>query len=101
MCLFVYGKKKGKKGGDGTFKSISSYYVARKRNNLQIMSLDNSQSLSSSSSFPRIALNIYIHIQFPSAILHKGFPPDKIDLSDYIKGRSVIVVGLPGAFTPT
>jgi len=39
--------------------------------------------------------------EFPSAILHKGFPPDKIDLSDYIKGRSVIVVGLPGAFTPT
>jgi peroxiredoxin len=33
--------------------------------------------------------------------LHKGFPPEKVNLAKYIAGRNVILVGLPGAFTPT
>jgi len=33
--------------------------------------------------------------------LHSGFPPEKVNLSEYTAGRSIIVVGLPGAFTPT
>ena len=30
-----------------------------------------------------------------------GFPPEKIDLSKRVAGKRVILVGLPGAFTPT
>ena len=30
-----------------------------------------------------------------------GFPPEKISLRDYTAGRKVILMGLPGAFTPT
>lgn len=33
--------------------------------------------------------------------LHMGFPPSKIDLAERIAGKKVILVGLPGAFTPT
>lgn len=33
--------------------------------------------------------------------LDLGFPPTKITLSERIAGKKVILVGLPGAFTPT
>eukprot|EP00567_Pseudictyota_dubia_P007709 CAMPEP_0197448956 /NCGR_PEP_ID=MMETSP1175-20131217/19721_1 /TAXON_ID=1003142 /ORGANISM="Triceratium dubium, Strain CCMP147" /LENGTH=68 /DNA_ID=CAMNT_0042980913 /DNA_START=26 /DNA_END=232 /DNA_ORIENTATION=+ len=39
--------------------------------------------------------------KIPSVNLHSGFPPKMVDAADYVKGRNVIVVGLPGAFTPT
>lgn len=39
--------------------------------------------------------------KLPSAELHSGFPPTKIDLASYTASTSVIIVGLPGAFTPT
>ena len=38
----------------------------------------------------------------PSDItLDYGFPPTQINLADRTKGRNVIILGLPGAFTPT
>lgn len=37
----------------------------------------------------------------PSVELHHGFPPKKYDLATFAKDKSVLVVGLPGAFTPT
>jgi len=37
----------------------------------------------------------------PSINLHSGFPPDKVDIADYVKGKSVLMVGLPAAFTIT
>jgi len=32
---------------------------------------------------------------------HLGFPPEKVSLRKLCKGRTIVVVGLPGAFTPT
>lgn len=29
------------------------------------------------------------------------FPPTKMDLAEYSKGKNLILIGLPGAFTPT
>jgi peroxiredoxin len=29
------------------------------------------------------------------------FPPKKVNFAEYIAGRNVVLVGLPGAFTPT
>jgi len=37
----------------------------------------------------------------PSVDLDFGFPPTKINLADRVAGKNVILVGLPGAFTPT
>jgi len=37
----------------------------------------------------------------PSVDLHKGFPPEKVSLTEFCKGKKVVLVGLPGAFTPT
>jgi peroxiredoxin len=38
---------------------------------------------------------------FPKAPLQAGFPTPIIDTEEYMKGKKVIVIGLPGAFTPT
>jgi hypothetical protein len=38
---------------------------------------------------------------FPSIKLHHNFPPDKINIADRIANKNTIIVGLPGAFTPT
>jgi len=38
---------------------------------------------------------------FPDVSLDQGFPPEKFSLLDKMKGKRVILVGLPGAFTPT
>jgi hypothetical protein len=38
----------------------------------------------------------------PASIeLHHNFPPEKINLLERFKGKNAILVGLPGAFTPT
>jgi peroxiredoxin len=38
---------------------------------------------------------------FPSVELHHNFPPDKVNIADRIANKNVVIVGLPGAFTPT
>lgn len=37
----------------------------------------------------------------PEVELDKGFPPEKVALKDLCQGKKVVLVGLPGAFTPT
>jgi len=37
----------------------------------------------------------------PSVELHQGFPPKMHNLADFAKDKNIILVGLPGAFTPT
>jgi peroxiredoxin len=37
----------------------------------------------------------------PSKELHHNFPPEKINLYERIFDKNVVLVGLPGAFTPT
>lgn len=37
----------------------------------------------------------------PSVDLHIGFPPEKHNLAAFAKDKSILLVGLPGAFTPT
>ena len=40
--------------------------------------------------------------RIPAVNLHEGFgPPKMVNVAQYCKGRKVIIVGLPGAFTPT
>jgi len=39
--------------------------------------------------------------QIPNVELHKNFPPEKIQMGEYLKNKNVVIVGLPGAFTPT
>jgi len=34
-------------------------------------------------------------------VLDFGFPPQKINLAERVANKKVILVGLPGAFTPT
>ncbi len=40
--------------------------------------------------------------KLPSVEVMQGFPDvEKINVADYCAGKNVIIVGLPGAFTPT
>jgi len=40
--------------------------------------------------------------KLPQATLFKNFgPPDKVNIAEYAAGKNMIIVGLPGAFTPT
>ncbi|KAG7358885.1 AhpC/TSA family protein [Nitzschia inconspicua] len=38
--------------------------------------------------------------KLPSVELHLGFPPKKYNLAEFAKDKSILLVGLPGAFTP-
>jgi len=46
-------------------------------------------------------LNVAVGDSMPSVTLDSGFPPEKVDISEYTKGKKMVIVGLPGAFTPT
>ena len=37
----------------------------------------------------------------PSVEIDLGFPPSKVDLAAHVAGKRVILMGLPGAYTPT
>jgi hypothetical protein len=39
--------------------------------------------------------------EIPDVSFDQGFPPEKINLKEFCKERKVILIGLPGAFTPT
>lgn len=45
--------------------------------------------------------SIKVGDKLPSAEVHSGFPPNKIDFKKYTADKSVLLIGLPGAFTPT
>jgi len=49
-----------------------------------------------------IASAIKVGDKLPKNVdLHFGFPPENIGLAKRVAGKKVILVGLPGAFTPT
>lgn len=37
----------------------------------------------------------------PNVDLYQKFPPEKVNLAEYCANKSVLLVGLPAAFTPT
>lgn len=46
-------------------------------------------------------LRVAVGDMVPNMCLDYGFPPKKVSLPDRCKGKKVVLVGLPGAFTPT
>jgi peroxiredoxin len=38
---------------------------------------------------------------FPDLSIDQGFPPEVVSLKDRLAGKKTILIGLPGAFTPT
>ena len=40
-------------------------------------------------------------VKVPSIELDHGFPPQKVNVAEHVAGKKVIILGLPGAFTPT
>lgn len=50
---------------------------------------------------PAEASNVKVGDLIPDVSLDKGFPPEKVSLRDFCRGKKVVLVGLPGAFTPT
>jgi len=48
------------------------------------------------------AMTIAVGSKFPSVEVDKAsWPPEAFNIADHIANKKVIVVGLPGAFTPT
>jgi len=51
---------------------------------------------------PSTAMNVAVGDSIPSVEHMQGFPDvKKFNVADMAKGKNVILVGLPGAFTPT
>lgn len=46
-------------------------------------------------------LSVAVGDAVPKVSLDQGFPPVKVALPDYCKDKKIVLVGLPGAFTPT
>ena len=69
------------------------------------------RSMLRASAMPRMAMRPFSTIQvgskLPSALVSvvshngEGFQNDIVDLADYVQGKKVVIVGYPGAFTPT
>jgi peroxiredoxin len=51
--------------------------------------------------FASRSLSVSVGDAVPRVSLDQGFPPVKVPLADYCKGKKIVLVGLPGAFTPT
>jgi len=71
---------------------------------LACVAANSAQAFAPSSRFAatRSALNLSVGDSLPSATLFSDFPDvKKIDSAEYAKGKKLIIVGLPGAFTPT
>ena len=45
--------------------------------------------------------SLLVGTSVPSVELDFGFPPSKVNLAERVAGKKVVLVGLPGAFTPT
>jgi len=48
-----------------------------------------------------VSLKAAVGDAIPNVGLDLGFPPEKVMLGEFCKGKKVVLVGLPGAFTPT
>ena len=46
-------------------------------------------------------MSIAVGSAFPDVSVDHGFPPEKVNMPERLKGKKTILVGLPGAFTPT
>jgi peroxiredoxin len=44
---------------------------------------------------------IQVGDKLPDVTLDKGFPPEAVSTSSLCSNKKIILVGLPGAFTPT
>jgi hypothetical protein len=47
------------------------------------------------------APNVKVGDMIPDISLDSGFPPEKVNLREYAKGKKIVLMGLPGAFTGT
>jgi len=56
---------------------------------------------SNSLSLNMMAAGIKVGEKIPAIDLDFGFPPEKINLATRVAGKRTLLVGLPGAFTPT
>jgi peroxiredoxin len=46
-------------------------------------------------------MTISVPCAFPDVEVDFNFPPTKVNMKERLAGKKTLVVGLPGAFTPT
>jgi hypothetical protein len=58
-------------------------------------------SLHKSHTTTSAVMSVSVPCAFPDVSIDFGFPPEKVNMPERLKGKKTIIVGLPGAFTPT
>jgi len=101
-------------GGTYTFAEMSKFY-ANTYKKMEIMSYwDNCKSAAEPKAKAKVKAKAKAKVKkepkppkvikvgdvFPAFELHLGFPPDKVALTERFKDKKVLLMGLPGAFTP-
>lgn len=99
---YVYSSGQSTYSAPVSINTYSHGYPVQRRSSYQVSEvpvlsvLKNEQVLIESS--PARAT---IGSEIPNVELDFGFPPQKVNIAERCKGKRVIIVGLPGAFTPT
>ena len=78
-------------------RGVSSLHIVGNMLSRAVLAL----ALASAAAGPFGKKTIKVGDTVPSVEIDLGFPPSKVNVLEYAQGKTLILMGLPGAYTPT